>query len=210
MFVAEGVVDQVGSVEGAPGQVSKLGGDRLHRLEDGMEEVFIEQFRRAELEDIRVDGSLNQGSVKPVGPFQGLVDGCCFVFTPEFAVFTKLEPTEGEHRIELVSAEAEEIGTICVAGGVHRPRDEDADTVACLVLNLEVDEGIEEPLPLGNRRVGVRNPAVLQQVTDLRTREPGVRVAQDTTDRLKVLGGEWRNEVLGFDGHDYNSPRKAR
>jgi len=114
-----------------------------------------------------------------------------------------------ESSVELVSAEAEDIRATCVAGGIHGPRDEHDDAVPSLVLILKVDEGIEEPLPLGERWVGVLDPAVLQQVTDLRSREPRFRVGQDATDRFQMLGGEWRNDVLGFDGHDYNSPRNA-
>ena len=174
-----------------------------------MEEVFVKQFCGTELQDIRVDRSLNQGSTKSVGPLQGLVDGRCFAFTPDFSVFTKLKSTEGEHRVELVSAIAEDIRAIRVAGGIHRPRDEHDDAVPRLVLVLEVYEGIEKPFPLSKRWVGVLDPAVLQQVTDLRSRQPLVRVGQDATDRFQVLGGEWRNKVLGFDGNDYNSPRKA-
>lgn len=210
VLITKGVVDEVSSVDGAPGELPKLGGDRLHRLEDGMEEVFIEQFRRAELQHIRVDGSLNQGSAKPVGPFQGLVDGRRLVFTLELAVFAKLESTESKHRIELVSAEVEDLGPIRVIGGIHGSRNENDNTVASLVLVLESDKSIEEAFPLGERWVGVHDPAVLQQVTDLRSREPRVRVGQDATDRFQMLGGERRNDVLGFDGHDYNSPRKAR
>lgn len=210
VLVTESVVDEVGSVDGGASELPKLGGDRFHRLKDGMEEVLIEQLSGTELQDICVDGSLNKGSMKSVGPFQGLVDGRCFAFTPELAIFTKLKSTEGEHRVELVSAEAEDIRAICVAGGIHRPRDEHDDAVPSLVLVLEVDEGIEEPLPLCERWVGVLDPAVSQQVTDLRSREPRFRIGQDATDRFQVLGGEWWNQVFGFDGHFYNSPRKAR
>jgi hypothetical protein len=203
-------MDEIGSVDRSTGQLSELGGDRFHCLEDGVEKVLVEQLSGTELQDICVDGPLNQGCTKSVGLFQGLVDGRCFAFTPELAVVTKLKSVEGEHRVELVSADAEDIRAIRVASGIHGSCDEHDDAVPSLVLVLEVDEGIEEPFPLGERWVGVLDPAVLQQVTDLRSSEPRVCVSQDAADRFQVLGGEWRNKVLGFDGHVYNSPRKAR
>ncbi len=190
VLVTEGVMDKVGSVDGGASEVPKLSGDRLHRLKNGVEEILVEQFRRAELQYIHVDRSLNQGSMKSVGPFQGLVDGRCLVFTLELTVFAKLESTEGKYRIELVSTESEDIGAICVIGGVHGPGDEHDDAVPRLVLVLEVDKGIEQPLPLCKRWVGVFDPAVLQQVTNLSSREPSFRIGQDATDRFQVLGSE--------------------
>ncbi len=56
------------------------------------------------------------------------------------------------------------------------------------MLFLEVDKGIEQPLPLCKRWVGVFDPAVLQQVTNLSSREPSFRIGQDATDRFQVLG----------------------
>ena len=33
---------------------------------------------------------------------------------------------------------------------------------------------------------------------------------QVMTDRFQMLGGEWRNLILDFDGYDYRSPLNAR
>src|SRR4029077_1647377 len=93
VLLAKGVVDQIAAVAGQMGERPDLGGDALHRLEDGMEVVLLKEFSMAKLQHVGVDPPLGKCGVQPVGPLQGLVNGSSGVGRAQLSVVAEYEAT---------------------------------------------------------------------------------------------------------------------
>ena len=100
------------------------------------------------------------------------VDGPGGVGLADLAVFAERVAAEGQDRVQAVPPGTEDVRLADVSGRVHRPLDEDDDVVADLMLVLELDESVVEPLPLGHVGRRVRDAAVPQQMVDLRAGQP--------------------------------------
>jgi hypothetical protein len=190
-LLAKGVMDEIAAIAGQAGERPEFGRDTFHGLEDGVEVVFFEQFRFAELQHVGVDAALDQGAVKSVSPFQRLGDGPGSVGLAEFPILAECVAAEGQYRVQTISPGTKDVWLTDKAGGVHCPVDEDDDVVAHLMFVLKLYESVVQPLPLRHLWRRVRDVAVSQQMVDLRAGQPLVRVGEDFADRLQPFGGKW-------------------
>src|ERR1700693_1600105 len=93
---------KIAAIAGQAGERSDLCRDALHRLENGVEVIVLEQFCLAELQHVSVNAALDQSGVQPVGPLKGLVDGLGGVRSANLAVFTERHSAESQDGIESV------------------------------------------------------------------------------------------------------------
>jgi hypothetical protein len=98
-----------------------------------------------------------------------------------------------------------------VLNRLHRPVDEHDREVSDLALVLDADESVEEPFPLRHVGRDIRDPAILQEIANLRSGQTLAGIGKHLGDGLKMLSIERRNLLVrGGHARNYRGFRSRR
>jgi hypothetical protein len=162
-----------------------------------VEVVVGEQLGPAEGEHIWLDTPSLQLFPQPASPLLGLRDSRRCRATTELPVLAELQAVEGQRDVHLRPPLVEYRLLAAVAGGGKGVADEGQHAVAGAVAVLPGREGIEQPLPLGERGVEVVDPDLAQRLADLGARQAGGRVRERLAEGLQFGRREWLRSLPG-------------
>ena len=102
----------------------------------------------------------------------------------ELAVVAQVQPDEHEHLVQAVLTQRAQARLRDIAHRCHRLGDEPNDAVRSAVPGLPGEQGLPEPVALGDPGAGVGDAEGRQQRADLAAGQPGVGRAEDVGNAL--------------------------